>query len=180
MVVSVGGMNRLIVPTAAVVVTGLIVGCGSDDSNALAGGVLAVEMSDFTYGELPESVPTGTRLEVANTSPTELHEFVAVRLDDEDERAAVEIVGGDIGALLGATEPATVLLAPPGSDEQIPAVGDGTLTEPGRYVILCLIPTGADPDEYLAAAATSDGPPQVDGGPPHIAHGMFAELIVTG
>ena len=77
---------------------------------------------------------------------------------------------------------------PPGESEimglemcgEIAAVGDGTLAEPGRYVVLCLIPTGADPAEYLAAAATSDGPPQVDGGPPHIAHGMFAELVVTG
>ena len=173
-------MNKQMIPVTLILLGGVLAGCGDDGDEALVDGVLAVEMSDFSYGDLPESVPVGTQLQVSNSSETELHEFVAVRLDDEDERAAEEIVGGDIGALLGATEPATVLLAPPGSDEQIPAVGDGTLTEPGRYVILCLIPTGADPDEYLAAAATSDGPPQVDGGPPHIAHGMFAELVVTG
>jgi hypothetical protein len=71
-----------------------------------------------------------------------------------------------------------VLLAAPGG-EQIPAVGDGILADPGRYAIVCVIPTGADPDEYLAAAAESDaGPPDVAGGPPHIANGMFAELVV--
>lgn len=173
-------MRTITIPASVIILAGVLVGCGADgDDAALDDGVLSVEMSDFSYGELPESVPAGTQLQVSNSSDVELHEFVAVRLADDDDRSLDEIVGGDVGALLGSTEPAAVLLAPPGSDEQIPAVGDGTLNEPGRYVILCLIPTGADPDEYLAAAATSDGPPQVAGGAPHIAHGMFAELTVT-
>ena len=73
-----------------------------------------------------------------------------------------------------------VLLQPPGSDEQIVAVGDGTLTEAGRYVLMCFIPTGADPEEYLAAAAASEGeaPTGVAGGPPHFVNGMYAELQV--
>ncbi len=173
-------MRIISIPASVIILAGVLVGCGDDGDDALADGVLSVEMSDFSYGELPESVPAGTQLQVSNSSETELHEFVAIRLADDDERTAEEIVGGDVGALLGSTEPTTVLLAPPGSDEQIPAVGDGTLNEAGRYVILCLIPTGADPGEYLAAAATSDGPPQVAGGAPHIAHGMFAELTVSG
>jgi hypothetical protein len=59
-------------------------------------------------------------------------------------------------------------------------VGDGTLVEPGRYAIACFIPTGADPAEYLEAAAqTEEGPPQgVAGGPPHFVQGMVAELVV--
>lgn len=82
-------------------------------------------------------------------------------------------------ALLDGGEPEAVLLARPGSDETIPAVGDGTLTEPGRYVIACFIPQGADPDEYLNAAAESEGgPPDVAGGPPHFVLGMQAELRV--
>jgi hypothetical protein len=57
--------------------------------------------------------------------------------------------------------------------------GTGTLSEAGRYALICVIPTGADPDEYLAAAAASEGgPPDVEGGPPHIVQGMFAELTV--
>jgi len=136
-------------------------------------------MDDFHYGELPDTVAAGTRIEVSNDSAAELHEFVAIRLADADDRTPAEIVGGDIGALLGTSEPTAVLLAPPGGGEQISAVGDGTLTEPGRYLVMCLIPTGADRGEYLAAAATSDGPPQVDGGPRHIVHGMFAEVTVT-
>ena len=30
------------------------------------------------------------------------------------------------------------------------------------------------------AAAESDGPPEVDGGPPHFVNGMFAEVVVEG
>jgi hypothetical protein len=76
-----------------------------------------------------------------------------------------------------AGEPAMVLLAAPGG-EQIAAVGDGTLAEPGRYLLFCAIPIGADPQEYLEAAQTSDGPPQVDGGPPHFTAGMYGEVTV--
>ena len=73
-----------------------------------------------------------------------------------------------------------MLLAPPG-EGAIAAVGDGTLSEPGRYAIICAIPTGADPAEYLAAAAESEGgPPEVPGGPPHFVNGMFAEIVVEG
>ena len=151
--------------------------CG-DDAGAAADGVVEVTMADFHYGDLPDEVEAGTRLVIENTSATELHELVAFRLADDDDRSVDEIMAGDLEGLLGGTPPATVLLAGPGG-EQIAAVGDGTLDVPGRYLLLCAIPTGADPEEYLAAAAASDGPPQVDGGPPHFVHGMVDELIVT-
>lgn len=59
-------------------------------------------------------------------------------------------------------------------------MGDGTLDKAGRYALLCFIPTGVDPADYLAAAEeTAEGPPQIeDAGPPHFVHGMHAELIV--
>jgi hypothetical protein len=71
-----------------------------------------------------------------------------------------------------------VALAPPGEDGMF-VVGDGTITEPGRYAVICAIPVGADPEEFMAAAAeASSGPPQVEGGPPHFTQGMYAELVV--
>ena len=102
----------------------------------------------------------------------------ALRRDDIELDDLVQLPADELGARLGA--PVTVLLQPPGSDEQIVAVGDGTLTEPGRYVLMCFIPTGADPEEYLAAAAASEGeaPTGVAGGPPHFVNGMYAELQV--
>ena len=70
-----------------------------------------------------------------------------------------------------------VLLAPPSGGEMIPAVGDGTLTEPGRYAVFCAIPIGADPEEYMNAPP-GDGPPEVEGGAPHFTEGMYGEISV--
>ena len=88
----------------------------------------------------------------------------------------LKLPASELGSAIG--QPATALLAPPGQ-EQIPAVGDGTLTEPGRYLVMCSIPTGVDPAAYLKAAAEAGGKqPQVAGGSPHFTAGMLAELTV--
>ena len=143
---------------------------------------LHVTAVDFAFEDLPSEIPAGTRITLGNDAPSEMHEPVAIRLPDEETRSATELMAlpeAELGALMGGAEPATVLLAEPGG-EQIPAVGDGTLTEPGRYLILCAIPTGVDPAVYLKAAAESaGGPPQVEGGPPHFVNGMFAEVTVV-
>lgn len=142
-------------------------------------GVVTIELRDFTFDGLPESVPVGTKLTVHNTSSTELHEVVAFRIPDNDQRTASDLIALPEAEFLTAVGPipAMVLLAAPG-EPQIAALGDGTLTDPGRYILLCSIPTGVDPDVYLAAAAESVGPPDVPGGPPHFTHGMYAELTV--
>ena len=130
----------------------LFAACG-DDADATADddastGVLDVTLSDFSFGELPDEVAAGTRVRVDNTSESELHELVAVRLPDGDDRSVDEIVASGLDEVFSAGPPAAVLLAAPGG-QQIDAVGDGVLAEPGRYLLLCTIPTGADPQEYL-------------------------------
>jgi uncharacterized cupredoxin-like copper-binding protein len=154
-----------------------------DDTGDAEGDHIEVTAVDFAFEGLPSEINAGTRLSLVNTAEMELHELVAIRLPDEETRSVEELMAlppDEIEALMMGAEPATVLLAEPGG-EQIPAVGDGTLTEPGRYVILCAIPSGIDPAEYLAAAAASPGgPPEIEGaGPPHIVHGMYAELTVV-
>jgi hypothetical protein len=167
-------LTVLVLPLAA---------CGDDDEAAATPAeptTIEVVAVDFEFQNLPERVPAGTRLTLVNNASSELHELVAVRLPDDEERSVEELMSQpfeDLVAMFETAEPAAVLLAAPGG-EQIAAVGDGTLSEPGRYAILCIIPTGVDPAVYFEAAATSEGPPQVEGGPPHIAHGMFTELIV--
>lgn len=153
--------------------------CGDDADAAVRDGVLTVTLSDFEFGGLPDEVPAGTRLSIENDSAGELHELVAVRLADDDDRPVSEVIG-DVEQLFAAGPPAAVLLAAPGGD-QIDAVGDGTLNEPGRYIVLCAIPTGVDPDVYLNAASEGgEGPPDVGAtGAPHFAHGMYAELEVV-
>ena len=156
-------------------VTGASAGGDAD----AAPGTLEVEAVDYAFQGLPESVPAGTKLTFTNSSTAELHELVAMRIPDEETRSLEELLTlpeSELGAVFGGP-PATVLLAPP-SGEQISALGDGTLAEPGRYALVCFIPTGADPAAYLAEAGP-DGPPEnVAGGPPHIVHGMHAELVV--
>lgn len=140
---------------------------------------VVVLASDFEFADVPDTVPVGTKLTLHNDAPTELHELVAFRVADDEDRTLEEIMDlpqDEMQAVLG--EPATVILTPPDSEDAIFATGDGSLSEPGRYLLACFIPTGVDPDEYLAAAADSDGPPDVGEGPPHIVHGMYAELQV--
>ncbi len=140
---------------------------------------IEVEMVDFAYVGLPDTVSAGTRLSVINTAEEELHELVAFQLPDDEDRGVPELLQlppEELRPVLG--DPTMVLLAAPGGP-QIAAVGDGTVDEPGRYAILCFIPTGVAPEVYLEAAAeTESGPPQVEGGPPHFVQGMYAELIV--
>jgi len=134
---------------------------------------------DFSFEDLPSSIDAGTQLTLRNDADRELHELVAFHLPDDEKRPVAELLKlpeSELMPMLGA--PSTVLLAAPGED-QVAAVGDGTLTEPGRYLVMCSIPTGVEPAEYLRAAAAANGQkPDVDGGPPHFTSGMFAELTV--
>lgn len=171
--------RRTLAAAAALpLLVGALAGCGGDDESSAEPEALTIEMADFHYGTLPSEVAAGTRVEVVNLAPTELHEVVAFRLPDDETRGIDEIVGPDLGLVLEGLAPTMVVLAAPGGEAIVP-VGEPVFAEPGRYVLLCFIPTGADPAEYLQAAATSEGPPQVDGGPPHFVHGMYAELTVT-
>ncbi|NNF63763.1 MAG: hypothetical protein HKN07_05830 [Acidimicrobiia bacterium] len=139
---------------------------------------IEVDAVDFAYEGLPTSVASGTAVSLRNSSETELHEFVAIRLPDDEQRSVTDLVQNPDDLIAYFPNVATVIIAPPGEDG-FPVEGDGTLTEPGRYAIICAIPTGVDPAVYLAAAAESEGPPQVEGGPPHFLAGMYAEVIVT-
>jgi uncharacterized cupredoxin-like copper-binding protein len=150
------------------------------ESEAAAAPSVEVLAVDYGYAGLPAEIAAGTEIRLVNESDTELHEFVAIKLADDDTRSAVELVQlppEELGALFASVT--TVIIAPP-NEAGFPVEGTGVLTEPGRYAIICAIPTGADPDEYLAAAAEAEGgPPQVDGGPPHFVQGMLAEVTVV-
>jgi hypothetical protein len=139
-----------------------------------------VEVSaiDYAYEGLPAKLAAGTRIEIHNDSTSEMHELIAMRLPDDEARPVGELLELPEAELesMFTGEPAAVILAPPGEDG-FPVVGDSVIGEPGRYLVICAIPTGADPEEYLNAPE-GEGPPQVDGGPPHFVNGMWAELVV--
>lgn len=142
-------------------------------------GVIEIEGSDYSFSGVPETLEAGTELEFVNTSSGEVHELVLTRLPDDEERSLEEILeqprpeveGIVMGGLAG------VSVAPPQSPGNV-VEGELVVDEPGRYALVCFIPTGADPDEFMAAAQESEGPPQVDGGPPHFTQGMVAEVVV--
>jgi uncharacterized cupredoxin-like copper-binding protein len=189
-------MRRAALVALPFVLTVAVVACGSDSDGATVtkaetkttttvadaeptttvadDGTITVTAVDFNYEGLPETVPAGTKFKLVNDAEEELHELVAFRLPDDETRSAdelIELPQAELEAVFGGP-PATVLLAKPG-EAQIEAVGDGTLTEPGRYLVACSIPVGADPDEILE----SEGPPPA-GGVPHFHKGMFAEVTV--
>lgn len=172
---------------ASLLGAGLLTGCGSDTDGATATvdastttervRPVVVTATDYAFADLPKEVPAGTRLQLVNDSTVEVHELVAIRVADGDDRPVEEILHDPA---LESMAPATVLVTPPGA-EQIPAVGDGTLAEPGRYVVICTIPTGVSPQVFLdAVKAAGGGKPVIpDAGAPHLAHGMFAEVTVV-
>ena len=152
----------------------LAAACGGGDETK------TVTAADYSFQNLPREVDAGTTLKLENSSTSELHELVLMRIPDSETRPVSELVKlpeSELGQLFGG-EPAMVLFRPPGGGEQINAVGDGKLTEKGRYAVICAIPVGADPAAYLAASQNSEGPPDVPGGPPHFTQGMFGEITV--
>lgn len=114
--------------------------------------VIAVNAVDYSFQDLPASVPAGTALSLTNNSTAELHEIVAFRLPDTETRSVEELMAlpdtGALEAAIAVGPPALVMIAPPGQ-AGFAVLGDGTLHEPGRYVVLCGIPIGADPQAYL-------------------------------
>ena len=160
---------------AAMALLAAACGGGGDDTKT-------VTAADYAFEDLPKSVDAGTTLTLKNASTKEIHEMVVFRIPDGEKRSVQQLVNlpeSEQTAIFGEGPPAMVMIAPPGGGEMIQALGDGKLTEKGRYAVVCFIPTGADPAAYLAAAqAPSDGPPQVAGGPPHTAQGMYGEITV--
>jgi plastocyanin len=153
-------------------------GCGGDDD--LEPQAYELIATDYAFEGVPDEVAAGSTLTLTNESTQELHEVVAVRLPDDEQRSADELLSlpmEEMSALMSGV--VTVVVAPPGADGYA-VQGTGELSEPGRYLLLCSIPTGIDPAEYMAAAqASAGGPPEIEGaGPPHFVHGMYAEIVV--
>jgi uncharacterized cupredoxin-like copper-binding protein len=156
---------------------------GGSDSTASSDHVtVAVQGVDYAFEDLPAEVAAGTELTFSNASEVEFHEMVVIRIPDDEERPVEELLQlpeEEIDAIFGDGPPALVSVAGPGEDG-MPVVGDGTITEPGRYVVACFIPVGADPAAVAdAMQSTGTEQPDLGDGPPHFTQGMWAELTVT-
>jgi len=182
-----------LVPLAAVL---LAAGCGDDDDGddavatttttaaaETAGESVDVVAVDYSFQGLPANAAAGSVFTLHNDADGEVHELIAWLLPAGEERSAEELLAlpeDEIGALL-AGPPALGLVALPGEDGEVVS-GDGTLAEPGRYLVFCAIPLGAAVADVQAAIAeaqqTGGPPPEIPGGPPHFTQGMFAEVEV--
>jgi hypothetical protein len=124
----------------------------------------------------------GTALTFTNTSDAEFHEMVVIRIPDDETRPVAELATlppEESDAVFADSMPALVSVAAPG-EEGMPVVGDGVISEPGRYAVVCFIPIGADPQAVVdAMQSESSTPPDLGDGPPHITAGMYGELTVT-
>ena len=153
----------------------------ADETTGAEGDTVEVTAIDYEFEDLPETVETGTTFTMTNDSAEEAHEMVAILLPEDETRSVEDLLAlpeEELGEL-AQIEPSFVLIAAPGEEAE-PVLGDGTLTEPGRYLFACFIPVGADPEELLGAAESTgaEGPPEVAGGPPHFTEGMFGEVTV--
>jgi hypothetical protein len=119
---------------------------------------------DYDFEDLPDSLEAGPVSFELQNDGTEAHELVLLRKDDgltlstEELLALPQEEGESMVTFIGVAEP-----VPAGEGSHMVAE-----LEPGDYVAVCFIPTGT---------TSFDGPP--GDGPPHMAHGMFADLTVT-
>ncbi|MEL6981893.1 MAG: hypothetical protein AAFO29_05670, partial [Actinomycetota bacterium] len=107
-------MRNIALATAAGAL--MLAGCG-DDSQALTPSTVEVVGVDYGYEDLPQEIVAGSDIVLRNESEVEVHEFVAVRFDDDDDRSVEELLAlppGELGPMLGAAS--SVIIAPPAID----------------------------------------------------------------
>lgn len=135
---------------------------------------------DYTYEGLPDTVAAGTELALTNGADDEVHEIVLLRVDDDEDRPLDELLALPEAEQQEVASFQGVSVALPGEDGEV-VEGSLTVDEPGRYLLICTIPQGADPDAYREALSSgAPEEPEVEGGPPHLVLGMAAELEVEG
>lgn len=158
---------------------------GAEETPAATGETVRITGVDYAFEGVPDSVEPGTELTFTNASEAEFHEMVVMRIDDDEDRTVEELLQLSEDESEQVTEFVGVQFAPPGEDGISPPdapPGPVVLEETGRYALLCFIPTGADPEAFVQALeeGEGEGPPDVEGGPPHFTKGMAAEVTVSG
>lgn len=139
--------------------------------------IVRIEAFDYGYTGFDGVIVAGDALELFNSSETEFHNLVVIRLDDDDNRTVTELTelapddinAGQIVASIGHLD------AAPGEDA---FNGRIRLQRAGRYIALDMIPQGADPLTVRSAIETFAPPYLVAGGPIGYHHGMIVEFFV--
>ena len=148
---------------------------GTDEGEA-SGDAVEVTAVEYEFQGIPETVPAGTTFSLTNGGE-EVHEMIVVKIPDEETRPVEELAqlsDKELGKVFPeGPEAATAIAlfaAPGGQGEGETGETEGTVTEPGRYGVLCFVPVGT-------TEMPTNGPPSGDG-PPHFTQGMVTEFTV--
>lgn len=184
-------MNRTIRLLGVIAASAALTACTSETDDAVsdtmpsetaapaaAAGTVEITGVDYGFEGFPESLAVGTELTFRNGSDTEYHEMAVMRVADDEDRSAEELLALGDEAMASLTFVGVAAAAPATAGTVID--GDLTLDEPGRYVATCFIPVGADPAivEQAFEAAEGETPPDMGDGAPHAMEGMIAEFVV--
>lgn len=164
---------------ATLAVAGLLTGaCQSTDDTA-ADGTVEVVGVDYGFEGVDDPIAAGSTLVFRNDSDAEFHEMVVMRVTDGEDRSVEELLELPDEEGMGALAFVGVAAAAPGDTGDL-IDGDLELTEAGRYLLVCFIPVGADPDAVAEAFSgeIGDEPPDLGDGPPHATTGMAIDLFV--
>lgn len=148
-----------------------------EDARALEGEkaspeatIIEVSAVDHEFQGLEASYPQGDYgFRMTNTG-REVHEMAVIRIKDGEARSVEELLelteeeSDQVTEYIGGT------VACPGET----ADALGVQMTPGRYALLCFIPTGLTPDVPSSEEAFEEL------GPPHFTRGMAKEIQITG
>jgi hypothetical protein len=119
-------------------------------------GPQAIEATgvDYRFEDVPDTTAVGSGMTFRNASDVEAHQLILIRLPEDEDRPVTELaqlsreeLGPTLDHVVG------VSVAAPGEEGRL-ATGELTFDEPGRYALLCLVPTGADPPTSSSEART--------------------------
>ncbi len=173
-------MKRSVVLLAVGVL--LLSACAS--GSEAVGGTIEVTGTEYAFDGVPALVAPGAEFTFTNGGE-EVHELIIIKVVDGESRTLEEILALPEEESDALVEQFMGVVIDTPSGEPFNPEGDDTsitVTDPGRYAVICFFPQGLDEATFEAAMAEADpnaeGPPPFPEGPPHAVLGMAAEFTV--
>lgn len=139
-----------------------------------------VSAGDYFFDGIPESVPFGTRLELVNVSESEFHTLELFFLGG-DETPLEDLQQMSLFELRQLFDVSSVVFSLPGRQAYGQLTGPGwtppILNRPGRWIVVCSIPVGADPS-FVAENIEANPIPVPEGGRHHYQEGQIVDVFV--
>ena len=131
-------------------------------------GTLAVTASEYAFGGIADTLEAGPVVIDFSNTGQELHHVAMMRINDDVTDTLDELLALPEAQAQHKLTAVGNAFAAPGE------VGFGMVDlEPGRYIAICYLPTGATPENM----------PQIESGEhqgaPHFTHGMVQEFTVS-